>query len=114
MRALLAALLLLAPAAGAHSELRATEPPDGARLMAPPPTLVLRFNEPVRVTSLRLVDTTGALIALRREGDAQAASVARASPEAPLPPGDYRVEWRAISADGHPIRGILRFSVGVP
>ncbi len=82
--------------------------------MAPPPAPVLRFNEPLQVTSLRMPDTAGALIALRREGGAQGASVARADPEALLPPGDCRVAWRAISADGDPIRGVLRFSVGVP
>lgn len=114
MRALFAALLLFAPAADAHSELRATEPVEGARLVAPPPALLLRFDEPVQVTSLRLLDTAGAAVAMRREGGGQASMVARASPGAPLPPGEYRLEWRAISADGHPIRGVLRFSVSAP
>jgi methionine-rich copper-binding protein CopC len=28
-----------------------------------------------------------------------------------MPPGSYRIEWRAISADGHPVGGAIRFSV---
>lgn len=110
----LAAALLAAPAQ-AHSELRSTEPPAGARLSHPPAELVLRFNESVQVTSLRLHDAQGRALPLRREGSAaQPAREARAAPLAPLPPGEFRVEWRAISADGHAIGGALRFRVEGP
>ena len=31
-----------------------------------------------------------------------------------LAPGSYRVEWRIVSADGHPVSGALTFSIGEP
>lgn len=112
MRFLPLALLLLAPPALAHSELRATEPPEGAALARPPAEIVLRFNESVQVTAFRLHDAEGRALPLRRDGSpAQAAREARAVPPPDLPPGEFRVEWRAISADGHPIGGTLRFRV---
>ncbi|MBS7788672.1 copper resistance protein CopC [Roseococcus sp. SDR] len=112
MRNLLAALLILAPGlALAHSELRSSSPADGARLTGPPAEFLLRFNEAVQVTSLRLLDAAGQPLPLRRAGDAAPRREERATPEAPLPPGALRLEWRAISADGHPIRGTIRFTL---
>ncbi|WP_027285586.1 copper resistance CopC family protein [Rubritepida flocculans] len=111
MRRLILLSLLLPWPALAHSELRGSVPAPGARLAAPPEEILLRFNERVQVTALRLRDASGRTIALRRQAGAEPAQEARATPEAPLPPGDFVLEWRAISADGHPIRGAIRFTV---
>ncbi len=102
--------LLLPLAARAHSELRAAVPADGARLSVAPAELRLRFNEPVQVTLWRLRDAAGAEHALARPRDASARAEHVARPPV-LAAGEYSVEWRAISADGHPIRGTLRFAV---
>ena len=111
----LAAFLILAPGlALAHSELRGSSPAEGARLTAPPAEILLRFNEPVQVTFLRLLDAAGQPLALRRAGDAAPRREEGAVPAAPLPPGAWRLEWRAISAEGHPIRGTLRFTLEAP
>lgn len=111
----LTALFLIIPAmALAHSELRGSEPPEGARLTMPPPEFILRFNEPVQVTFLRLFDAGNQPIALTRGNDPAPRREERALPAAPLPPGALRLEWRAISADGHAIRGTLRFTLAAP
>lgn len=112
MRHALAALLIFAPGlALAHSELRSSTPAEGARLAAPPAEFLLRFNEPVQVTALRLLDAGGQALPLQRPSEATPRREERATPAAPMPPGAYRLEWRAISADGHPIRGTLRFTL---
>ena len=98
----------------AHSEWRGSTPAEGARLAAPPAEVTLRFNEAVQVTYLRLLDAAGRPFAVRRTSDAAPRREERATPESPLPPGPWRLEWRAISADGHPIRGTLRFTVETP
>jgi methionine-rich copper-binding protein CopC len=111
-RVALAALVLLVAggAARAHSELRSTVPTDGARLAQPPAKVELVFNEDVQVTALRLLDASGGAVRLERT----APRGARRSESAALPllaPGAYRIRWAAISADGHPISGTLRFEV---
>ncbi len=105
-RALLLACLAL-PAA-AHSELRRSVPANGAALERAPAHIELHFNERVQLTALRL--RRGAEeIALPRRAIREASVETIALP--PLPPGEYRAEWRAISADGHPVGGVIGFRV---
>lgn len=109
--AVLAMAAAAAPAA-AHSGLHASEPADGAVLRAAPSAIVLAFMEPVRVTSLRLLDEAGRERPLRREGERTAATrEARAAVQDALPPGAYRIEWRGASADGHVGGGAVGFRI---
>jgi methionine-rich copper-binding protein CopC len=106
------ALLATAPAL-AHSELSASVPADGSRLSAGPAEIVLRFNEMVQLTALTLTDGEGRRLRLSLPRDTTPRAMERiAAP--PLAPGAWRLEWRAISADGHPVRGTVRFAVEVP
>jgi methionine-rich copper-binding protein CopC len=94
----------------AHSELRRSDPRDGAKLAASPAAIELVFNEKVQVTALRLFGEDGKEIGMERHPIAERATERRSLPA--LPPGSYRIEWRAISADGHPVGGAIRFRVG--
>lgn len=120
---LLALLLAVAGGSGpawAHAVLLDSEPPDGAVLDAPPSAVELRFNEPVRPLSLRLLalreqDGTGTVIA-----DERTASVDGERLRLPFPAAaagtergsGYTVSFRVVSADGHPVAGSLVFQVG--
>ncbi|WP_291296469.1 copper resistance CopC family protein [Elioraea sp.] len=111
LRSAALALCLLAPAEGrAHSELRTSAPAQGARLAAAPTEIVLRFNELVQLTALTLIDAEGRQTRVALPRDTTPRAVERlAAP--PLSPGAWRFEWRAISADGHPVRGTVRFAI---
>jgi copper transport protein len=106
---LLAACLLAAGEAGAHAELVATVPADGAALAGPPGVLELRFNERVRPVSVRLLDRNGKPLALPApRADRETIRVA------PLPPmedGRYTLSFRVVSADSHPVSGAIAFAV---
>lgn len=110
--ALLALLLAAtwAPAALAHASLLGTEPPDGAVLAAAPTTVILRFNEPVSPTIVRLVKPDGTSIELTQAAASDA--TVRISLPSPLSQGTHLVSWRVVSADGHPVGGSFLFSVG--
>lgn len=112
-RSLLAALTVPAFAGpvAAHSELRASAPASGARLSQAPESVDLTFNEPVQVTALRLYGADGREIPVVRTRELR--TTTRYSARLPaLDPGGYRVEWRIMSADGHPVGGVIRFQVG--
>jgi copper transport protein len=110
--AMLLTILLAAASGGAyaHAVLLASTPADGAVLDRAPERVMLRFNEPVRVISLRLIDEGGQVTALAQGSESTPDQV-----EAPLPSlsrGSYVVSWRALSVDGHPVGGSVFFTLG--
>lgn len=116
MPLLLVAAILLSSllAASAHSELRGSIPPAQAILEVAPSEIVLSFRERVQVTTLRLLDATGRVIRLGVDGDLTPSNEERARVPADLKPGQYRIDWAAISSDGHPISGTVPFEVRPP
>lgn len=108
----LAALFLSPTAASAHDQLISSTPAEGASLDASPTTVQLDFSSEImtdgaeiRVVDATLTDyTTGELVI-----DGATASIA-VTPD--LPDAGYQVRWRVVSSDGHPISGIVPFTVG--
>lgn len=104
----LMAVVVASPAA-AHSELRGSVPASGEELECAPDHIALEFNQSVQLTALRLYQVGGDEIALPRRSIREASSENIDLP--PLTPGEFRAEWRIISADGHPVGGTITFGV---
>jgi copper resistance protein C len=104
-----AAALLVAPAF-AHSRVEATLPADGEQVATSPATIGIRFDASLRITRFVLSGPDGP-VALAAQPDRQPAREFEAVPAAPLTPGSYRVEWRALATDGHAMSGEFRFAV---
>lgn len=112
-RAVLAAVVLTLAVPGAvsaHAVLVDSAPADGQVFAQAPGRLVLRFNEPVVATALRLVGDHGDIVSLKPSDGGMADRVTAVLP--PLRPGGYIVSWRLVSVDGHPVGGSLLFTVG--
>ena len=108
---LLAALLAVAPAkVSAHSKTETTTPADGATVSSVE-AIEIRFDAPMRVTAVSLENHAGD-VALQRDTGTEPTEAFRARPDAVLEPGDYRLEWRGLSADGHPMQGAFGFTIG--
>ena len=113
LRAVLTAacLLALAGAAYAHAVVVETVPADGALLEAPPERIVIRFNEPVSVIAVRVIDSAGSDLAppgaaSARDGEVVIPFASDAGR------GTYIASYRVVSTDGHPVGGSIVFSVG--
>ncbi|MEZ5741342.1 MAG: copper resistance protein CopC [Burkholderiaceae bacterium] len=106
--ALLLTLVLGATSASAHSKKVATLPANGAVLTASPDRIVMDFDVPVRMTLVSLTDQNGTEHVLKRNDEMRPVSQFSAGTTA-LPAGKYKVEWRGLAADGHPMQGSTRW-----
>ena len=109
----LIAVTLTATPAWAHAVLQETSPSDRSVLDAAPEVVSLRFNEPVTLPSggLRVFDAGANRV---DEGSIDVGgpeTVGAALPD-DLPEGGYIVTWRVVSADSHPVSGVVTFTVG--
>jgi methionine-rich copper-binding protein CopC len=103
--------LLGAPAASAHSQLISVSPADGTTVPTAPSEVVLTFNEDVnpQFVTVRVTDAEGA--ALTTPAPAVRGAVVTQSLPDGLLAGDYKVTFRVVSKDSHPIAGSSHFII---
>lgn len=110
--AMLSLLLVVAPTPVlAHAALLYSTPSDGAVLAKAPASVDLVFSEAIAPVpdGLQLYDGNGGHRTLQ-VGQLDATVTAALPPD--LADGSYKLSWRVISDDSHPISGVLSFSVG--
>lgn len=106
-----------APLGAAHALLVSSDPPANAVLAAGPPSVTLTFTEAPdpRLSSVKVLDRTGASVT---SGTVTAVSLTPTALRVPLqalPNGIFTVAWRTVSAvDGHIATGAFAFTVGPP
>lgn len=106
-------LTLVATPAFSHAQLIAVTPDLGSSQSDSPPEVRLTFNE-------ELMDFGYAMVLSDRSSGSEipTAEPVLAGPQialpidTELPNGQYRAAWRVVSADGHPISGVVDFAVG--
>ncbi len=105
--------VIIAMPASAHTALVKITPSAGAALTTAPTEVVLEFNEPVsRTFATVAVRTAGGVSVSRGTPMVRGAKVTQPlSPD--LASGAYRVAYRLVSADGHPVSGESRFTLTV-
>ena len=103
--------LLLAPAARAHDVLIATDPADSATVDGAPSAITLTFNNsPLDVGSAIVVADSAGETVTEGPGTVSGTDVVLEL-DTELAAGDYEVQWRVASSDGHPIEGTFGFTV---
>ena len=112
VRASVAAILSVATTSPllAHSKSETTTPSDGATVESVE-ALEMRFDGPMRIIKVTLT-SEGEELEVERETGMEPVTEFRAVPASDLAPGPYEVEWRGMSADGHPMQGTFGFTVG--
>ena len=107
-------VLLGVRTASPHAELLRSDPASGAVLPTAPRQIRLWFSDPVEAVSdpVTVKSADGTRID-RGDGAVDAADRLLLTTVVQIPaPGTYTVNWRVVSADGHPISGNFIFSVG--
>lgn len=104
-------LLLTAPAALAHDRLKASSPANNAKVDRVE-TIELEFTSLMTMPTVLLEGPHGEQVPVTKPR-AEGVKVST-SPQQDLAAGKYRIAWRVISSDGHPIQGEIRFTVTAP
>jgi methionine-rich copper-binding protein CopC len=111
---LAAALAALIPEpAWAHASLLTTRPAAGATVTEPVPDVVLTFSESIQAR-FSVIAVDGPDGASYSKGSVTVAGATVRQDVYPLRSGSYRVAWRVVSVDGHPVSGEFRFTVNLP
>lgn len=107
------AALATAPCAFAHAFLDHADPRVGSTVDHAPSQVTLRFTEALEpaFSKVKVLDANGHEVDAKDGAvDANDRTVMHATVRN-LPPGKYRVEWRAVSADTHVTSGNFTFEV---
>jgi methionine-rich copper-binding protein CopC len=105
---------LFVDAAYAHPQFQSAEPAPGAATATSPKQIRITFNENLipKMSGVEVTDQTGKVIATGKAATDPANKKLLVVPvNEQLPPGDYKVEWHAISDDTHRVKGSFSFSV---
>ena|SRR5215469_5175492 len=108
--ALVLAPLLLPKMAYAHAHLSRAEPRAGSTVTPAPQEVSLWFTEGLEsaFSSIEVRDASGARV---DEGEALVSGSTMHIGLKALPPGTYKVNWRALSVDTHKTDGTFTFKV---
>lgn len=114
----IASAAILVGAAGpaaAQSYLKASSPQDGGTISVAPSQVVMEFTTPIRTVGYRVAVLGPTRTIAYQQLAAHIAGDKLIQPLRPLgPPGEYRVEFRVVAADGIPLTGELRFTLTKP
>jgi methionine-rich copper-binding protein CopC len=105
---------LFAGAAYAHPEFQSAEPAPGAATTTSPKQIRITFNQNVipKMSGVEVKDEAGKTVLTGKATTDPANKKSLVVPvNEQLPPGDYRVEWHAVSDDTHRVKGSFSFSV---
>lgn len=100
-----------AAAAEAHASLDHADPSVGSTVPTAPSEISLWFTEALEpaFSSVEVLDASGGRV---DQGKPQIKAAVMRVELKPLPPGTYKVRWRAVSADTHKSEGSFSFRVG--
>lgn len=102
--------LMFASSAFGHSSSMSSTPAPGAVLSTSPEALRVPFDGPMRVITTTLTNQAGDSFDVQAQAGRDASDTLVVMPPA-LPGGDYTLEWRGVSADGHTMTDSLSFRV---
>ncbi len=108
----MAGVIAGAAPAQAHDELIASSPSPGQDVAAGPTEVSLTFSADVLTIGAAVIVADGSGRDWAVDQPTVASGVVTVLLEDALPTGGYEIRWWVVSSDGHPISGIVPFTVG--
>ncbi|QOC26560.1 copper resistance protein CopC [Microbacterium hominis] len=105
-------VLVTALPAAAHDELLGSTPASGEALTDAPAEVTLTFSADVLTIGAAVIVADGADRDWVADAPVVRDGTVTVSLDPQLPTGGYEIRWRVVSQDGHPISGIIPFTVG--
>jgi copper resistance protein C len=96
--------------AHAHASLVSSNPEDGSALSMPPTSVELTFNEELLPDTVEIAVTTEAAGLITGTEFTTVGPTVQVTWPRNLPNDTYKVAYRVVSNDGHPITGAISFS----
>ncbi|MGE6348753.1 copper resistance CopC/CopD family protein [Bacillus mycoides] len=109
-------IILIPKSASAHAYVVKSNPAENETLKKAPSIVKIEFDEDIQVSSFNTLfvrDTSGQRVDLKDAHiDTKNKKILEAGLKENLKNGLYSIQWKAISADGHPIQGVIPFRIG--
>ncbi|QWG66705.1 copper resistance protein [Bacillus mycoides] len=110
-------IILIPKSASAHAYVVKSNPTENETLKKAPSIVKIEFDEDIQVSSFNTLfvrDTSGKRVDLKDAHiDKKNKKILEAGLKENLKNGLYSIQWKAISADGHPIQGFIPFRIGL-
>lgn len=106
------AMLATAAPASAHDELLSSDPASDEALTDAPTTVTLTFSADILDMGAAVVVTDGGQTDWVSALPTIDGPTVTATLDEGLPDAAYEIRWRVVSSDGHPISGVVPFTVG--
>ncbi|MEH7436698.1 copper resistance CopC/CopD family protein [Neobacillus drentensis] len=99
----------------AHAYIKKSTPSENETLSKPPENVTIEFDEPIQPSyhSIEVFDSEGNRVDQKNGHiDTKNSSIIECDLNDTLPNGTYRIKWRVVSSDGHPVQGVIPFQIG--
>jgi methionine-rich copper-binding protein CopC len=106
-------VLGFASPAAAHDELVASTPSIGEQLASAPSEVSLTFSADVLTIGAAVIIADGAGRDWVADEPVVTDGVVTVGLQSGMPDAGYEIRWRVVSEDGHPISGLVPFTVGM-
>lgn len=110
-------IILIPKSASAHAYVVKSNPAENETLKKAPSVVKIEFDEDIQVSSFNTLyvrDTSGKRVDLKDAHiDKKNKKLLEAGLKENLKNGLYSIQWKVISADGHPIQGVIPFRIGL-
>lgn len=113
---ILSLFLFLCPSiSSAHAYIKKSTPLENETVKKAPSEVTIKFDESIQPAfhSIQVFDSNGIRVD-QKSGriDPKQPSILKSELKKNLPNGSYRIKWKVVSSDGHPVEGVIPFQIG--